>query len=306
MTFVKLVKSKAYFKRYQTKFRRRREGKTDFYARQRLVLQDKNKFGSPKYRMIVRFSNKSVICQVAAAGLKGDEILASAVSAELKNYGLTAGLTNYAATYATGLLLARRLLASKNMDSLFEGVSEVTGEFDQDSTTKDGKVSEDGRRPFRMFLDVGLKRTVTGAKVFAALKGAVDGGIHIRHNPKRFYGYDDETKQLDVEAFRERLFGGNVTSYMEQLQEEDAESYKARFSQYIKAGITAENYEETLEKVHAGIRAEPNKGKKERKAWTGAKRTRRVRMSLQQRKDRVKQKFQSHALKLAAEEEDDE
>ena len=62
--FVKVVKNKAYFKRYQVKFRRRREGKTDFYARKRLTVQDKNKYNTPKYRMIVRFTNKDIICQV--------------------------------------------------------------------------------------------------------------------------------------------------------------------------------------------------------------------------------------------------
>ena len=33
--FGKVVKNKAYFKRYQVKFRRRREGKTDYRARKR-------------------------------------------------------------------------------------------------------------------------------------------------------------------------------------------------------------------------------------------------------------------------------
>lgn len=59
-----MVKNKAYFKRFQVKFRRRREGKTDYYARRRLVVQDKNKYNTPKYRMIVRFTNKDICCQV--------------------------------------------------------------------------------------------------------------------------------------------------------------------------------------------------------------------------------------------------
>lgn len=37
--FVKVVKCKQYFKRYQVKFKRRREGKTDYYARKRLIVQ---------------------------------------------------------------------------------------------------------------------------------------------------------------------------------------------------------------------------------------------------------------------------
>lgn len=42
------------------------EGKTDFFARKRLVVQDKNKYNTPKYRMIVRFSNRDIVCQVSA------------------------------------------------------------------------------------------------------------------------------------------------------------------------------------------------------------------------------------------------
>jgi len=43
MPFHKVVKSSAYFSRFQVKPRRRREGKTDYYARKRLVAQAKNK-----------------------------------------------------------------------------------------------------------------------------------------------------------------------------------------------------------------------------------------------------------------------
>ena len=42
----------------------RAEGKTDYYARKRLVTQDKNKYNTPKHRMIVRFTNVDIICQV--------------------------------------------------------------------------------------------------------------------------------------------------------------------------------------------------------------------------------------------------
>lgn len=62
--FVKVVKNRAYFKRYQVKFKRRREGKTDYYARKRLVIQDKNKYNTPKNRIIVRFTNTDIIAQV--------------------------------------------------------------------------------------------------------------------------------------------------------------------------------------------------------------------------------------------------
>lgn len=40
------------------------EGKTDYFARKRLVTQDKNKYNTPKYRFVVRFTNKDITCQV--------------------------------------------------------------------------------------------------------------------------------------------------------------------------------------------------------------------------------------------------
>uniref|UniRef100_A0A2K6K7A9 Large ribosomal subunit protein uL18 n=1 Tax=Rhinopithecus bieti TaxID=61621 RepID=A0A2K6K7A9_RHIBE len=91
MGFVKVVKNKAYFKRYQVKFRRRREGKTDYY--------DKNKYNTPKYRMIVRVTNRDIICQIAYARIEGDMIVCAAYAHELPKYGVKVGLTNYAAAY---------------------------------------------------------------------------------------------------------------------------------------------------------------------------------------------------------------
>uniref|UniRef100_A0A8C0TPF3 Large ribosomal subunit protein uL18 n=1 Tax=Canis lupus familiaris TaxID=9615 RepID=A0A8C0TPF3_CANLF len=98
MGFVKVVKNKASFKRYQVKFRRRREGKTDHYARKRLVIQDKNKYNTPKYRMMIAY-----------ARIEGDMIVCAAYAHELPKYGVKVGLTNYAAAYCTGLLLAHMM-----------------------------------------------------------------------------------------------------------------------------------------------------------------------------------------------------
>ena len=109
-----MVKNKAYYKRFQVKFRRRREGKTDYFARKRLVVQDKNKYNTPKYRMIVRTTNKDICCQIAYARIEGDRIVESAYSHELPHYGVKVGLTNYAAAYCTGLLLARRVCTFQN------------------------------------------------------------------------------------------------------------------------------------------------------------------------------------------------
>merc|ERR1719238_1562312 len=110
MGFVKVVKNKAYFKRYQVKFRRRREDKTDYQARKRLVAQDKNKYNSKRYRLVVRFTNKDIIAQIVFSEIVGDKVMCAAYAHELPRFGLKVGLTNYAASYCVGLLLARRHL----------------------------------------------------------------------------------------------------------------------------------------------------------------------------------------------------
>jgi len=252
MPFVKVVKNKAYFKRFQVKFRRRREGKTDFYARKRLVIQDKNKYNTPKYRMIVRFSNTDVSCQIAYARLEGDIVIGAAYSHELPRYGVKVGLTNYAAAYCTGLLLARRMLQKFNLDTVYEGNTEINGEM---YNVED---NDEGPGAFRACLDVGLARTSTGAKVFAALKGAVDGGLDIPHSEKRFPGYDAESKSLNADVHRAHIFGQHVADYMNNLAEEDEEAFKRQFSRYIKLGITADSIEAMYTNAHKAIRADPS------------------------------------------------
>jgi len=270
MPFVKVVKNKAYFKRFQVKFRRRREGKTDFFARKRLVVQDKNKYNTPKYRMIVRSSNTDICCQIAYARLEGDIVICAAYSHELPRYGVKVGLTNYAASYCTGLLLARRILQKFSLDSVYEGNTEINGEM---YCVED---NDDGPGAFRACLDVGLARTSTGAKVFAALKGAVDGGLDIPHSEKRFPGYDNESKSLNADVHRAHIFGQHVADYMKNLSEEDEETFKKQFSRYIKLGVTPDGMEAMYQKCHSAIRADPSaKAKAEKtvtkKRWTAAK-----------------------------------
>merc|ERR1712080_537089 len=253
MGFVKLVKNKAYSKRFQVKYKRRREGKTDYYARKRLVAQDRNKFATPKYRFVVRFTNKDIICQVISSTLSGDITHCAAYAHELPRYGLKVGLTNYSAAYCVGLLCARRLLKKYNLDSTFEGTAEVTAEFEDCYVHG----NDDEKNAFHALLDVGLKRTTLGSKIFSAMKGAFDGGLEIPHSEKKFYGYDEEEKAYDAEANRSRILGGHVSTYMESLEEEQPDEYAKKFSRFIKAGVTADGLEEMYLNVHKAIRASP-------------------------------------------------
>lgn len=294
--FVKVVKSKAYFKRFQVKFKRRREGKTDYYARRRLVVQDKNKYNTPKYRLIVRFTNKDIVCQIAYAKIEGDVVVCAAYAHELPNYGLKVGLTNYAASYCTGLLLARRLLNKFRLDDIYKGCESVSGE-QYNVEDIEGKP-----RAFRAYLDVGLARTTTGARVFGAMKGAADGGIEIPHSTKRFPGYDNESKEFNAEVHRKHIFGQHVADYMKSLMEEDEEAYKRQFSKFIKLGITPDELESIYSKAHASIRANPEHKPKDKKKTEGVKKRWNLKkVTLAVRKNKIQQRKRAVIQRIEAE-----
>ena len=233
----KVVKNSSYYSRFQTKLRRRRECKTDYAQRTLLIQQDKTKYGAPKYRLVSRITNTKVIAQIVVAHLDHDETICQALSTELPKYGIKLGLSNYAAAYATGLLVARRFLTKLNLTEVFD--------------KKNDEEEDDERRPFKVILDVGLAHTTTGAKVFAVMKGAVDGGLFINHNDKRLAGGDD------AKANRHFILGGHVADYMRKLKKENETAYNRQFSRYIKEGITADQIEGIYTKAHEAIRAKP-------------------------------------------------
>ncbi|KAK1391122.1 60S ribosomal protein L5 [Heracleum sosnowskyi] len=291
MVFVKANKPRAYFKRFQVKFKRRREGKTDYRARIRLINQDKNKYNTPKYRFVVRFTNKDITAQIISATIAGDMVLAAAYSHELPRYGLEVGLTNYAAAYCTGLLLARRVLKKLEMDEEYEGNVEATGE---DYSVEPAE----SRRPFRALLDVGLLRTTTGNRVFGALKGALDGGLDIPHSEKRFAGFSKDSKQLDAEVHHKYIYGGHVAAYMRTLIEDEPEKFQTHFSSYAKKGIDADNIEEVYKKVHAAIRADPTVKKSEKQQPKEHKRYNLKKLTYDERKNKLIERL--NALNNAA------
>jgi len=312
MGFVKTLKTKAYFKRYQTKFRRRREGKTDYRQRRKLVTQDCNKYSTPKYRFVVRISNLKVTCQIIQAKMQGDEVLSVAYSSELPRYGIKCGLTNYAGCYATGLLLARRHLAKIGLADDYQGQEDVSS----DDFEGLFKIEQEGEnRPFKALMDVGIANTSTGARPFAAMKGAIDGGIDIPHSHHRFVGWSTESSkkggELDTDVLRDHILGKHVAEYMEELLDDDEDQYKSQFARYIAADLEADDIVDMYKEAHEYIRKDPswkNPGKQPRhaarnggtKGADGAYRNPGVhKLNNAQRKDRVRQKLAS--LKKAAE-----
>merc|ERR1711893_543748 len=222
-------------------------------------------------------------------------IVSAAYAHELPRYGVKVGLTNYAAAYLTGLLIARRTLKKFGLDSIYAGQEEVDG----DEYLVESEEGKPGA--FRCYLDVGLARTTTGARVFGALKGAADGGLDIPHSVKRFPGYDNEAGEFNAETHRDHIFGKHVADYMTMLKDEDDEQYKRQFSQYIKNGITPAGVEAMYVKAHAAIRSDPAAKEKVEKDIK-AKRWNRSKMSKAQREDRVKQLKHAFLKKLQEDE----
>ncbi|KAM0787055.1 hypothetical protein ACM66B_006319 [Microbotryomycetes sp. NB124-2] len=288
MPFVKQVKNDAYFSRYQVKYRRRREGKTDYYARKRLVTQAKNKYNSPKWRLVVRITNRDIICQIVTAKLQGDVVLTAAYAHELPRYGIKHGLTNWSAAYATGLLVARRALTKLGLADKYEGIAEPDG------TLQLTEANEDGPRPFKCYLDVGLHRTSTGARVFGAMKGASDGGLFIPHSEQRFPGYDPESKELDAETLERYIYGGHIAEFMETLEEEDDERFKKQFSSYLEDDMGSEDIEEMYREAHQKIRESPEAvltDKADLAKWKEAsKKTHPKKLTTAERRERIAEK----------------
>jgi large subunit ribosomal protein L18 len=127
-------------------YRRRREDKTNYKKRIRLLL-------ASKPRLVIRRSLKNVIIQVIEHRPKGDIILASAHSRELKKYGWDFNKGNLPSAYLTGLLAGKKATAKKCKEAI---------------------------------LDLGLQTPRGGTRLFAALKGAIDGGLEIPHDAEIF------------------------------------------------------------------------------------------------------------------------
>lgn len=137
--------------RYRVPFRRRREGRTDYRARLRLL-----KSGRP--RAVVRFSRGRVLVALTTYHPEGDRILAAAESRELTRIGFPSGRSvSTPASYLTGYLAGLRARAAG----------------------ADAAV-----------LDVGLRRPTKGGRLMGALRGLLDAGLTIPHGEERFPSAD--------------------------------------------------------------------------------------------------------------------
>lgn len=168
--------------RYSVKFRRVRAGKTDYRARKQMLI-------SRKPRLVIRKSLKHTSMQLIVLGKEGDKTLVSANTGDLGKYGYTGSTGNSAAAYLTGLLLGYR--AKKN------GLAEA-------------------------ITDIGLYHATKAGRVFAALKGAVDAGMDIPHNPEIFPSEDKFTGK-EIDAFRNTNISEQFEAVKQKIQGESGE-----------------------------------------------------------------------------------
>lgn len=123
-------------------YRRKREGRTDYRARMKTLLA-----GKP--RLVCRKTAHNIICQITVFKEEGDKVICSAHSCELIKKGWIGSRKSLPAAYLTGLLIAGKAKKAKVTEAIF---------------------------------DIGLFHAVKGSKLYAALAGAVDGGMKIPHD----------------------------------------------------------------------------------------------------------------------------
>jgi large subunit ribosomal protein L18 len=165
--------------RYKVPRKRRREGKTNYYRRYRMVISGR------KIRAVVRRTNKHIIVQITKFEATGDKTLVAVTSKALRKYGWLGDLKNTPAAYLTGFLAG--LLAKK------AGISHA-------------------------ILDIGLHPSVKGSRIYAAVKGLIDAGVEIpvssevlpsedRISGKHIAAYSSSLENENPEKYN-RIFSG--------------------------------------------------------------------------------------------------
>ncbi len=158
--------------RYKMPLKRRRKGKTDYRERLRLLK-------SGKVRAVVRSSNKKIRVQFIRYNPEGDVVDVVATSEHLKDIGWEGYGINIPSCYLVGYLAGIRAIE--------KGIDEAV-------------------------LDIGLQYPENGGRLFSALKGMVDAGVNIPHDPdvlppdERITGehIDEETKD-NFEEVKDKL-----------------------------------------------------------------------------------------------------
>ncbi len=100
--------------KYRLSFRRRREGKTNYHRRLKLII-------SRRKRLVIRCSNKHTTVQVVDALIQGDKILTQSHSSQLgKHFAWVQNTGNMPSAYLTGYLCGLRANKAKIQDVILD------------------------------------------------------------------------------------------------------------------------------------------------------------------------------------------
>jgi len=158
-------------------FRRKREGKTNYKKRLRLLL-------SHKLRLVIRKSLKNIIIQFVEYDQQGDKIILSVSSKVLeRDYGWKINKGNAPSAYLTGLLAGLKAKQKGINDAVF---------------------------------DIGLQSSVKGSRIYAAVKGVIDSGITVPCSEEMLPNYDI-VKGIKIAQFSEMLKKSSNEKYQRQF-----------------------------------------------------------------------------------------
>ncbi|KHN14591.1 60S ribosomal protein L5-1 [Glycine soja] len=114
----------------------------------------------------------------------------------------------------------------------------------------------ESRRPFRALLDVGLIKTTIGNRVFGALKGALDGGLDIPHNDKRFAGFDKELDVEGIEALYKKVHAAiRVDPTLKKSDKQPPKEHKRVSASFCKYNLKKLTYEDRKAKFISRVAA---------------------------------------------------
>jgi len=132
--------------RFTVAKRRKREGKTDYKKRLKLLM-------AKTPRLIIRKSLHNMMLQVIEFSPAGDKVVLTVTSQNLKKLGWKANTNNLPASYLCGYLLGTQALAKKVKECI---------------------------------LDLGMQSSIKKGSLFAALKGVIDAGLKVPHSENVF------------------------------------------------------------------------------------------------------------------------
>ncbi|RLG14055.1 MAG: 50S ribosomal protein L18 [Candidatus Nanohalarchaeota archaeon] len=147
----------------KNKFKRRTEGKTNYRKRYHLLL-------SHTPRFVVRITNTRLLCQIIEYKEYQDKTILSFSSDLLKNFKWEGAHKNISCAYLTGYACAK--IAAK-------------------------------KRISKIVVDIGLRKPQKKGRLFACVKGAIDGGLSTNADEKIF---PDESKIKGEFIKKEKLF----------------------------------------------------------------------------------------------------